>query len=207
MKVTLLVEKTTKKVLYLEAGADFVDLLFSLLALPIGSLMKLLAEKSPPSASLSDAPLLSLFQSVQNLDNSYFRQADTSRAHILLPENDSKLLALTDVNGSKQKKPVPGFCSGCRRIVNIDPSGPRTHHCPSCRTLQNVTIDAMGFVEKFVTFMVTKNLEVLPTSVIKTIEILNASKVKDMDRLEGQKQTVTKEMVSVSKFDLFDRLN
>jgi hypothetical protein len=202
MKVTLLVEKTTKKVLYLEAGADFVDLLFSLLVLPIGSLIKLLAEKSPPSASLSDAPLLSLFRSVQTLDNSYFRQADTSRTQILLPENDSKLLTLTDVNASKQEGAAP-IGNNCRRPVSIN-HGARTQYCGYCGTTQNVTCDKVGFVEKNVTFMVTKDLEVLPASVIKTIEILNASKVKDMDRLEGQKQTVTKEMVSVSKLDPFD---
>lgn len=175
MKVTLLVETTTKKVLYLEAGADFVDLLFSLLALPIGSLMKLLAEKSPPSASLSDAPLLSLFRSVQNLDNSYFRQADTSRAQILLPENDSKLLALTDVNDSKQLKGAAPLCISCRKPISIS-HGASYQYCGYCGTTQNVTSDKVGFVEKNVTFMVTKDLEVLPASVIKTIEILNATR-------------------------------
>ncbi|CAI0625993.1 unnamed protein product [Linum tenue] len=44
-KVTLklLINKKTKKVLFAEAGKDFVDFLFTLLSFPLGTVIKLLS--------------------------------------------------------------------------------------------------------------------------------------------------------------------
>jgi hypothetical protein len=44
VRVQLLVEKSTKRVLYMEAGKDFVDLLFSFLMLPTGTVIKLISQ-------------------------------------------------------------------------------------------------------------------------------------------------------------------
>ncbi len=42
IRVQLLVQKSTKRVLYMEAGKDFVDMLFSFLMLPTGAVIKLI---------------------------------------------------------------------------------------------------------------------------------------------------------------------
>jgi hypothetical protein len=44
VRVQLLVEKSTKRALYMEAGKDFVDLLFSFLMLPTGTVIKLISQ-------------------------------------------------------------------------------------------------------------------------------------------------------------------
>ncbi len=43
-RVQLLVQKSNKRVLYMEAGKDFVDVLFSFLMLPIGAAIKLISQ-------------------------------------------------------------------------------------------------------------------------------------------------------------------
>jgi hypothetical protein len=44
VRVQLLVQKSTKRVLYMEAGKDFVDMLFSFLMLPTGAVLKLISQ-------------------------------------------------------------------------------------------------------------------------------------------------------------------
>jgi hypothetical protein len=43
-RVQLLVQKSNQRVLYMEAGKDFVDLLFSFLMLPTGAVIKLISQ-------------------------------------------------------------------------------------------------------------------------------------------------------------------
>ena len=43
IQVTLLCSKANGRVLYLEAGKDFVDILLSFLTLPVGTVIKLLS--------------------------------------------------------------------------------------------------------------------------------------------------------------------
>ncbi|KAM0840095.1 hypothetical protein ACQ4PT_059887 [Festuca glaucescens] len=61
----LLVDTKSRRVLFAEAGKDVVDFLFSLLALPIGTTVKLLGEKSMVG-SAGD-----LYGSVERLDDTY----------------------------------------------------------------------------------------------------------------------------------------
>jgi hypothetical protein len=44
VRVQLLVQKSNKRVLYMEAGKDFVDVLFSFLVLPTGAVIKLISQ-------------------------------------------------------------------------------------------------------------------------------------------------------------------
>jgi hypothetical protein len=43
-RVQLLVQKSNKRVLYMEAGKDFADVLFSFLMLPIGAVIKVISQ-------------------------------------------------------------------------------------------------------------------------------------------------------------------
>jgi hypothetical protein len=44
VRVQLLVQKSNKRVLYMEAGIDFVDVLFSFLMLPTGEFINLMSQ-------------------------------------------------------------------------------------------------------------------------------------------------------------------
>ena len=45
MKLNLIVDKNSRKVLYAEAGKKFIDFLFNLLTLPVGTVIMQLTEK------------------------------------------------------------------------------------------------------------------------------------------------------------------
>ncbi|KAH0462258.1 hypothetical protein IEQ34_009833 [Dendrobium chrysotoxum] len=80
-KITLklLIDARSHKVLFGEAGKDFVDFLFSLLTLPLGSVIKLL---SPPTMIGSVGKL---YQSVENLNEIYL-VANRNKASLLQPK-------------------------------------------------------------------------------------------------------------------------
>ena len=46
----LVVDRNKKKVVFAEANSDFVDILFSFLTLPMGTIVRLLANHSDPSS-------------------------------------------------------------------------------------------------------------------------------------------------------------
>ncbi|KAJ8620822.1 hypothetical protein MRB53_029351 [Persea americana] len=68
LSLKLLIDKTGKGLLFAEAGKDFIDLLFSFLALPLGSVVRLLTNKSRIDVSIS-----SVYESVENLIETYIR--------------------------------------------------------------------------------------------------------------------------------------
>ncbi|RWR95484.1 hypothetical protein CKAN_02483300 [Cinnamomum micranthum f. kanehirae] len=68
LRVKLLVDKSSHKILFAEAGKGFVDLLFSFLALPLGSVIRLLTDKSHIDVSISK-----LYDSVDNLSETHIR--------------------------------------------------------------------------------------------------------------------------------------
>ncbi|RWR95475.1 DUF674 domain-containing protein [Cinnamomum micranthum f. kanehirae] len=68
LSLKLLIDKTGKRLLFAEAGKDFIDLLFSFLVLPLGSVIRLLANNSDIDVSIS-----SLYESVENLSETDIR--------------------------------------------------------------------------------------------------------------------------------------
>lgn len=52
VRVQLLVQKSSKRVLYMEAGKDFVDMLFSFLMLPTGAVIKLISQGTKLQSNL-----------------------------------------------------------------------------------------------------------------------------------------------------------
>ncbi|KAK3002206.1 hypothetical protein RJ639_020975 [Escallonia herrerae] len=81
LSLKLLVDKSSKTVVYAEAGKDFVDFLFGLLELPLGSLMALINNlgRTAPSS------FAKVYENVRNLDSSYFATINTK--HSLLKPN------------------------------------------------------------------------------------------------------------------------
>ena len=67
MKLNLVVDKNSRKVLYAEAGKNFVDFLFNLLTLPVGTVIMQLTEKGMMGC-LGD-----LYQSIENLSETYMQ--------------------------------------------------------------------------------------------------------------------------------------
>nr|CAD1839780.1 unnamed protein product [Ananas comosus var. bracteatus] len=75
----LLVDTRTNKVLFAEAGKDVVDFLFGLLALPVGTIIKLITEESMVGS------VANIRQSLESLDGTFFL-SDQAKVDLLNPE-------------------------------------------------------------------------------------------------------------------------
>ncbi|KAI8564129.1 hypothetical protein RHMOL_Rhmol03G0158000 [Rhododendron molle] len=65
----LMIEKKKDRVVFAESDKDFIDLLFSFLTLPVGTIIRLLEDKSPPTVI---GCMNSLYKSIENLDAQLF---------------------------------------------------------------------------------------------------------------------------------------
>ncbi|CAN1269360.1 hypothetical protein LINPERPRIM_LOCUS13555 [Linum perenne] len=79
-KVTLklLIDKKSNKVLFAEAGKEFVDFLFSILSLPLGTVIRLLSKDQMVGC------LGNLYQSIEELGDTFIQQS-TSKDIVLNP--------------------------------------------------------------------------------------------------------------------------
>ncbi|XP_058181398.1 uncharacterized protein LOC131299843 [Rhododendron vialii] len=75
----LLVDTKNNRVLFAEAGKDFIDFLFTLLSLPIGTVVRLLTAKSLVGS------LGNLYDSVDNLSDTYM-QPNQKKEVLLKPK-------------------------------------------------------------------------------------------------------------------------
>ncbi|KAI7984497.1 hypothetical protein LOK49_LG15G01418 [Camellia lanceoleosa] len=75
ISLKLLIDTNSNKVLFAEARKDFVDLLFGLLELPLGTILAFLTKLDDTAATYGS--LSKVYQSVQNLDNDYLQPNQT----------------------------------------------------------------------------------------------------------------------------------
>ncbi|KDP44225.1 hypothetical protein JCGZ_05692 [Jatropha curcas] len=87
IRLKLLIDKNSNKVLCGEAGKDFVDFLFGLLQFPLGCIVGLLQENK----ALVSVAFSNILQSVQNLEDSFF-PSPTVKQSLLEPGVDSSQL-------------------------------------------------------------------------------------------------------------------
>nr|ACF80090.1 unknown [Zea mays] len=97
--VKLFVDKEKKKVLFAESDKEFVDVIFSFLTMPLGTIVRLLDKQSQMGC------LDQLYNSVEDLNLEYF-QTSACKAMLLKPLNAAS-----------------GHC--CRLKINVDGSVPR----------------------------------------------------------------------------------
>lgn len=183
----LLVDTCSQKVLFAEAGNDFIDFMFSLLILPLGSIIKLL---SPGSMVGS---IGKLYQSVENLKETY-----------LIPNRDKSTLLQPTIPSHAGVSPLLlcgadsmnqityYLCQGCyKRITSA-----KNINCPTCQRVMSGELDFVvpsssscagagsetqnvgGFVKGVITYMITDDLEITPMSAISSITLINRFSVK-----------------------------
>ncbi|KAF4367326.1 hypothetical protein CsatB_027830 [Cannabis sativa] len=153
----LLINTKEKRVLFAEAGKDFTDFLFSLLSMPIGTIIRLLSTNGMVGT------LGKLYQSLENLSETYI-QSNVNKDTLLKPKSSSSsfvllpLLLLTNTNttttNSSSSSATPtnnvkqifscgtGYqCnsspfntySSCRKYVSDDSKA----ICPNCKSFIN----------------------------------------------------------------------
>ncbi|CAI9299473.1 unnamed protein product [Lactuca saligna] len=174
MILKLLVDKRVQKVLYAEASKEFVDLLFHIFALPLGTLIKF------PSSKQMVGCLGKLKESIETLNQTH-----------LQPDHDkpSASKAKTLFMCSYAPGSIPfdgyGFC-GLRHV-----SDHQDARCLQCGRLMNVPMTFVRWpsneeavVKETVTYMVMDDLVIKPMSTITSITLINNYGVKDLSQLE-----------------------
>ncbi|KAF7131534.1 hypothetical protein RHSIM_Rhsim09G0159300 [Rhododendron simsii] len=186
------------KLLFAEAGKDFVDFLFTLLSLPIGTVVRLLTAKSMVGS------LGNLYDSVDNLSDTYM-QPNLSKEVLLKPKvavrsTEASLLLTND------DAPAPAVnkmykCGNCARYVTNDPRV----ICPSCKYNYTMSTEVTfvppkvadtglsgegGYVKGVLTYMVMDDLVVIPMSTISGIALLSKFNVTNVQSLEEKVVTI-----------------
>ncbi|XP_058182805.1 uncharacterized protein LOC131300824 [Rhododendron vialii] len=190
-KVTLklLIDTKRKKVLFAEAGKDFVDFLFNLLHLPVGTVVRLLTEQTMVGT------LGKLYESIQNLSETYF-QPNQTKVSVLKPKAllSATQVPLLSLEGGTSAAKTYYACSYSTSHPYVADNARAV--CPSCgnkltREYQYVAaanevaaVGEGGFVKGVVTYMVMDDLVVTPMSTISSITMLNKFNVKDVGALE-----------------------
>ncbi|CAL4903214.1 unnamed protein product [Urochloa decumbens] len=204
ISLKLLVNAKTKKVLFAEAGKEFVDFVFSLLTLPIGAVAKLV------SAGTMHGSVGRLYQSVEHIGSSYL-QPGTDRSDLLQPKvlhPDARELLLLqggagaggDGNGEPALARFRLFtCAGYCATATMEAKAT----CPQCKQVMSTEVafvlpsaaaaagssasasdDSGGYVKGVVTYMVTDGREVTPMSAISSIAMINKFAGMDLELAE-----------------------
>ncbi|CAM0879562.1 unnamed protein product [Alopecurus aequalis] len=192
LTMKLLVNSKTKRVLYAEAGKDVVDFLFSLLTLPVGTVVKLL------STDTMVGSVGNLYASMENLDDTYVSH-DNAKKALLTPAGSCGSDKLLQLPEPETESSVLYRCNNgstsCRSYVS-KVCGMR---CPNCGNsivtqLQPLVepeagssvprAAGVGFVQGIVTYTVMDDLKVSPMSSISGITLLNSFGVTDIGSLQ-----------------------
>ncbi|GLJ44596.1 hypothetical protein SUGI_0937340 [Cryptomeria japonica] len=189
MSVRLLISKKNSKIVYAEAGKDFVDLLLSFLTMPLGSVMKLL---SASGSSRKVGSVTSLYVALEKLPAQYM---NGDKSKLLDPKPVSKYstqnLLIENLSSSfyicKKFRPygthsvstIPDETCVCGLALNY----PMEFSSKACQSNIQVTDggSSNGYVKGTVTFMITDDLNITPSSTITCIKLLNQLNARDRE--------------------------
>ncbi|KAK8916928.1 hypothetical protein KSP39_PZI022654 [Platanthera zijinensis] len=203
IKLRFLIDKEEKRVVYVEAGSDFVDVLFSFLTLPLGAIVRLLKKRSGLGS------LDSLYESIEQLDVEHL-QTKACKEMLLNPRSAAaRLCEDLKVKGIHELKPRSFYT--CRQ------DGCLIHYiccftyssnvlCSRCGELMDriwewkkkTTEEGGVFVKATTEFMITDDLRVMPASLLKSLSLLKEMHIKDTSMLEERvMQFGTKEALNL----------
>ncbi|KMT18287.1 hypothetical protein BVRB_2g024500 [Beta vulgaris subsp. vulgaris] len=219
LSLKLLVDTNANKVLFAETRKEFVDFIFHIMSLPLGTVVKLLTEKNMVGC-LGD-----LYESAKSLNSHYFN-SNLNKDSILNPKTtvNVPLLSLNEApKTTDAPKQFYRCSSGCRNYFTDDEG--LVMKCPKCQSAYrngimnspiqfvkpttsstNTTLSSSGssggYVKGMVTYMLMDNLEVKPMST-SGITLINKFNVKDVSCLEEKEVRVGfKEGLAILKASL-----
>ncbi|MED6207863.1 hypothetical protein PIB30_039499 [Stylosanthes scabra] len=201
LSLKVLIDTKRKKVLFAEASKDVVDFLFTLLQLPLATVVKLLTKEDVVGS------LGNLYSSVENLNHVYM-QPNLSKDLLLNPTippyfspSISGLLPSAAINNHSQLTPKLYMCScGCRggsnTVTDVNNSS-CGNYCGGrmtreVRFIKGHAITSAhsenynnGFVKEGITYMIMDDLVIQPAmSTISSITMLKQFNVKDVGVLK-----------------------
>ncbi|KAK8334108.1 hypothetical protein V6Z11_A10G250900 [Gossypium hirsutum] len=200
VSLKLLIDTKGKRVLYAEAGkdfVDFVDFLFNVQLLPVGTIKRLLAKEGMVGC------LANLYKSIENLGDTYL-QPTTNKDTLLKPKYSSSLAADVPLLLPNTKSSTTlvfyrcsyGHNSDCLLYYANDP----TSKCPCCSSVMyspatlvnppnkvstsSAVANEGSYVKGAVTYTIMDDLIVTAMSTISSIAMLK-KEVVDVGIKEG----------------------
>nr|GEV67026.1 hypothetical protein [Tanacetum cinerariifolium] len=212
MRLKLLVDKKGKRVLFAEATKEFVDFLFHIFSLPLGTLIEYLGSDKMVGC------LGKLKDSIEGFQKTYF-EPGVKKHDIFNPKtpfSSNTFLLSYDAASVEQEASackVIYRCSNgsitCQYCARQACRGYTSLHanakCPSCNGLMNAKTTVVvpkddvaaaeveapvmkkmkvGFVKEVITYMVMDDLVVEPMSTISSITLISKFGVNDLRQLE-----------------------
>ncbi|GKD86581.1 DUF674 domain-containing protein [Tanacetum coccineum] len=189
VSLRLLIEKKGERVVYAEAGKDFVDFIFTLLALPIGPVIKLLNCNKNTVGSVGN-----FYQSISDFRNDhlqYDQEVGSKRKH---SHFTSSSLVGDDWWSPSPTPTTAKFYYTClgSRCTNSILSPVADSYCNKCRCRMDIivthyvipTISTEAPVNAPARFMIMDDLVVTPWSNISSVSLLSKFNIKDASALE-----------------------
>ncbi|KAL0002999.1 hypothetical protein SO802_016780 [Lithocarpus litseifolius] len=191
VSLKLVIDTERRRVVYAEAGKEFVDFLFNILALPIGTFVPLLNQEMVGG-------LGNIYDSIVNISSDYLKP--NVRDFLLTPKvyissgTGGGLLELPNVTSTSRKLYGCIYCEHlyddcskrcfCRKNGNFTLEfghrGPPRVNDPYFYSSET----GGGCVQEMVMYMVMDDLAVKPLSTVSIISLLDKFNVKDMGTLE-----------------------
>ncbi|KAF5789099.1 hypothetical protein HanXRQr2_Chr09g0366861 [Helianthus annuus] len=200
ISIKVIVDKAKKRVVYVEADHSFVDILFSFMTLPMGTIVRLL-EKHDDKKFEALGSLNNLYQSLKDFPDCYLSSEECKRM-LLNPRSLSYdhcrnlQLQIDDTEPTQNYVCRYLFCQCYRKFMSANilgiRNGAKCSRCNSEMALEpvywcsNDSVDNDGgvFVSDIATFIVTDDLCVEPYTSAITIRLLTDFGITDMNHLE-----------------------
>ncbi|TYH51397.1 hypothetical protein ES332_D10G270500v1 [Gossypium tomentosum] len=183
----------SKRVLFAEAGKGFVDFLFSILSMPVGTVIRLLTKQGMVRC------LGNLYGCIENLGNTYMQslaKKDTlSKPTISNYAANNVPLLFPNMKSSTTTTKLYGCSDYCcfTNLMNqrITLANQRS---------KGSSFAEGGYVEGVVTYMVMNDLVVRPMSKISSITLLNKFKFLDVGGIKLLRASLQSKMVLTAVF-------
>ncbi|WVZ16340.1 hypothetical protein V8G54_009322 [Vigna mungo] len=202
ISLKLVVIKERNKVVFAEAEKDFVDVLISLLTLPLGTIIRLVREESNMQP-IEVGSLISLYRSVENPDKE-FLSTDPCKQMILRPKNSMERYCKNLKLKIDDTEPTEYFV--CNNLVNCLCKRPvlvsmfKNRRCRCGNMLDKpISLESNYFFDGFVkdddTFLITDDLKVVPNSLNAFFDLFKSCGIESPSSVNKMTVTVTKNQV------------
>ncbi|XP_020261382.1 uncharacterized protein LOC109837511 [Asparagus officinalis] len=206
----LVVDTKRNRVVFAESEEEFVDILFSFLTLPMGTIIRLLNKES--SVGCMDK----LYKSVENLDPKYL-ETKACKTMLLQPRSEAEipcedLVVNADDLMPRRHYTCPTF--GCFIKNKLYSSfrgspclcGKATDQCGLWDKVENNAKNSV-FLKEAATYVITDDLHVTRATTITTVSLLQKLGIEDADVLEERIVDVSRnEVLSLLKSLLLSKM-
>lgn len=209
----VLLDKGKNKVLFAEAGKDFVDILLSMLTLPLGTIARLVAKESNVQP-VKLGSVSSLYESVSQLEEKHLH-SQTCKEMLLRPRNSLEAYCQQLKLKMDDTDPMKYFvCDnwGCvRKESGSLLSTFKNKNC-DCGKIMNREIfpekvtSENGFVKETASFIICDDLQVMPNGLGTSVDLLKEFGIEDMESVEEKTVEISnKEVLDLLKFSLLSK--